>query len=304
MTNYALIIGAGDVPGLAPLPAARSDAQAIAERVQDLQYSYIPVFPQQAIVTLYDADAHAAAIRGALMAWDTAQVDMALCSFAGYVSLSAATEPFLLLPGETAETVSELAVDDLFRDLSKTNPRFTLAWFDLCAVVPEQAEHIAMAVTSAARRHNVLALAACARTIAERDTLERPMGRLTKTLLHGLRNDDLVTLYEGDLTFARLAQYVAGIWSQQAGDAPFIRATPGGDDVILRTRWTPPHQDMMVHVYNNRPKPHCTFCGARYSFDNIYLCSVCGALYCIRCIHQRESVQPKGHRCDCGGLIL
>ncbi|MGQ9894907.1 MAG: hypothetical protein ACUVSY_13995, partial [Roseiflexus sp.] len=71
-----------------------------------------------------------------------------------------------------------------------------------------------------------------------------------------------------DSTFARLARHVAGIWSHQEGAAPFFRATTDGDAAILCTRWTPPHQELPAHAYNRRSKPHCTFGGARYSFDD------------------------------------
>lgn len=304
MANHALVIGAGAIPGLAPLPTVPSDVQAVAAKVADLRYSYVQVFADDAIITLSDAAAQPAAILSLLSSWSGAPSDMTLVSFAGYASLSAENEPVLLLSGETPETIGELPISDLYHALNTINSRSTLAWFDLCAVIPEHAERIAISLASAARRFGVLELATCARTIAERNSAKNVMGRFTSALLDGLDNEDLVTRYAGDLTFARLAQYVAGVWSNQEGTAPFLRATSGGEATILYTRWTPPHQDLLVHIYNHRSKPHCTFCGARYGFDNMYLCSVCGALYCIRCIHQREAVQPKGHRCDCGGLIL
>lgn len=88
MANHALIIGAGDIAGLSPLPTAQSDAQTIAETVEDLLYGYIGVFPANAIVTFYDAAAQPAAILNSLSSWSGESSNIMLCSCAGYASVA------------------------------------------------------------------------------------------------------------------------------------------------------------------------------------------------------------------------
>jgi hypothetical protein len=73
---------------------------------------------------------------------------------------------------------------------------------------------------------------------------------------------------------------------------------------------TPPEEALWQRIleehYKRPGKPRCIRCGTAYSIDNIYICSSCGADYCIECVWELEQIgegPPHKWKCPCGGEL-
>ncbi len=304
MSGYALIIAPASPSVLTPLPAAEHDARALATVVAQLTLDMLDrrIAPER-LTMLLGAEATPAAVVAALAVPPAdAPPPIALTYLASYATLDQAGAPWLLLAGVRAA----LPAIGLLRALRAVADGPALAWLDLCAIRPAQAVPLADALIAAAEQAEVAAIVACASDPASR-TLPAGGGRLAAALSASLTDERLLTTYHGRLTAERLVQAVASALATQPGGGSVLRATPGGASITLRRINPPPHQYFLVGTYNDRGRVHCTFCGRRASFDNLYLCSECGALFCVGCISQRPKLEQGiftgVYRCDCGGEI-
>lgn len=60
----------------------------------------------------------------------------------------------------------------------------------------------------------------------------------------------------------------------------------------------------IMDAHQVRPgKPTCDLCGERYSIDNMYICSKCGADYCYHCVWKFERREDGKWNCPCGGIL-
>lgn len=64
-------------------------------------------------------------------------------------------------------------------------------------------------------------------------------------------------------------------------------------------RW----QEIMQQHRMRPGKPTCDRCGERYSIDNMYICSKCGADYCYHCVWMFKRRDDGSWICSCGGIL-